>query len=173
VDHVSPTDAQRSLTITLPVGSVATPVVGRLGDGPHRRGVVLGPISLVPAGSALAALPLGFGFLVAGRGLEGVGLGLVPPGHRHRARCAVARVVAPGGGAAVHHHGGTFVRKIVEFGGDRPVVVALGVLAVATPVGTVTGSAPAAMLAGTIFTVPPAPAHGEAALMCCRAAEGR
>jgi uncharacterized ion transporter superfamily protein YfcC len=45
---------------------------------------------------------------------------------------------------------GTLVRKIVEFGGDRPVVVALGVLAVSTIVGTVTGSAPAAMLAGII-----------------------
>ncbi|MFC8077432.1 transporter [Streptomyces sp. NPDC057307] len=45
---------------------------------------------------------------------------------------------------------GTLVRKIVEFGGDRPVVVALGVLAVSTVVGTVTGSAPAAMLAGII-----------------------
>ncbi|WP_121842444.1 TRAP transporter large permease subunit [Streptomyces sp. S5] len=45
---------------------------------------------------------------------------------------------------------GTLVRKIVEFGGDRPVVVALGVLAVSTLVGTVTGAAPAAMLAGII-----------------------
>ncbi|MGW4838828.1 TRAP transporter large permease subunit [Streptomyces globisporus] len=45
---------------------------------------------------------------------------------------------------------GTLVRKIVEFGGDRPVLVALGVLAVSTLVGTVTGSAPAAMLAGII-----------------------
>ncbi|CAM5249321.1 hypothetical protein SBADM41S_08806 [Streptomyces badius] len=45
---------------------------------------------------------------------------------------------------------GTLVRKIVEFGGDRPVVVALGVLGVSTLVGTVTGSAPAAMLAGII-----------------------
>ncbi|MGC5561433.1 TRAP transporter large permease subunit [Streptomyces sp. FR-108] len=44
----------------------------------------------------------------------------------------------------------TLVRKIVEFGGDRPVVVALGVLAVSALVGTVTGSAPAAMLAGLI-----------------------
>ncbi|GAA1165846.1 TRAP transporter large permease subunit [Streptomyces hebeiensis] len=45
---------------------------------------------------------------------------------------------------------GTLVRKIVEFGGDRPTVVALGVLLVSTLVGTVTGSAPAAMLAGII-----------------------
>jgi H+/gluconate symporter-like permease len=45
---------------------------------------------------------------------------------------------------------GTLVRKIVEFGGDRPIVVALGVLGVSALVGTVTGSAPAAMLAGII-----------------------
>ncbi len=37
---------------------------------------------------------------------------------------------------------GTLVRKIVEFGGDRPTVVALGVLAVSALIGTVTGSAP-------------------------------
>ncbi|MFG1811557.1 MFS transporter [Streptomyces sp. NPDC049040] len=78
VDHVSLSDAQWSLTITLLVGSVATPVMGRLGDGPHRRRVVLGAITVVLVGSVLAALPLGFGFLVAGRGLQGVGLGLVP-----------------------------------------------------------------------------------------------
>ncbi|WP_431037663.1 TRAP transporter large permease subunit [Streptomyces sp. P6-2-1] len=45
---------------------------------------------------------------------------------------------------------GTLVRKIVEFGGDRPTIVALGVLIVSTLIGTVTGSAPAAMLAGII-----------------------
>ena len=45
---------------------------------------------------------------------------------------------------------GTLVRKIVEFGGDRPAVVGLGVLVVSALVGSVTGSAPAAMLAGII-----------------------
>lgn len=45
---------------------------------------------------------------------------------------------------------GTLVRKIVEFGGDRPTVVGLGVLAVSALIGTVTGSAPAAMMAGII-----------------------
>ncbi|MEJ5943862.1 hypothetical protein WDZ17_00955 [Pseudokineococcus basanitobsidens] len=44
----------------------------------------------------------------------------------------------------------TLVRKTVEFAGDRPVVVALGVLVVSALVGTVTGSAPAALLAGVI-----------------------
>ncbi|MFE9423609.1 MFS transporter [Kitasatospora sp. NPDC006697] len=78
VDHVSLSDAQWSLTITMLVGAVATPVMGRLGDGPRRRPVVIGAAAVVVAGSVLAALPLGFGFLVAGRGLQGVGLGLTP-----------------------------------------------------------------------------------------------
>jgi len=44
----------------------------------------------------------------------------------------------------------TLVRKTVEFAGDRPVVVALGVLVISALVGSVTGSAPAALLAGVI-----------------------
>ncbi|SCX55756.1 Major Facilitator Superfamily protein [Klenkia marina] len=71
-------DAQWALTVTLLVGAVATPVVGRLGDGPHRRTVVLVVLGVVTVGGVLAALPLGLGWLVAGRGLQGVGLGLTP-----------------------------------------------------------------------------------------------
>ncbi|MFE0462760.1 MFS transporter [Kitasatospora sp. NPDC058965] len=78
VDHVSLSEAQWSLTVTMLVGAVATPVMGRLGDGPRRRPVILGAIAAVVVGSVLAALPLGFGFLVAGRALQGVGLGLTP-----------------------------------------------------------------------------------------------
>ncbi|WP_232806890.1 MFS transporter [Geodermatophilus chilensis] len=71
-------DAQWSLTATLLVGAVATPVVGRLGDGPHRRRVVLAVLAVVTLGGVLAALPLGLGWLIAGRTLQGVGLGLTP-----------------------------------------------------------------------------------------------
>ena len=70
--------AQWSLTVTLVVGAVATPVVGRLGDGPHRRPVVLTVLSLVVLGGLLAALPLGLGWLIVGRGLQGFGLALTP-----------------------------------------------------------------------------------------------
>jgi MFS family permease len=77
-NDVSLTSAQWSLTVTLVVGAVATPVIGRLGDGPHRRTVVLVVLSVVLLGSVLAALPLGLGWLVTGRGLQGLGLGLTP-----------------------------------------------------------------------------------------------
>ncbi|WP_369138567.1 MFS transporter [Modestobacter versicolor] len=77
-NDVSVTSAQWSLTITLVVGAVATPVIGRLGDGRHRRTVVLVVLGIVLAGSVLAALPLGLGWLVAGRGLQGLGLGVTP-----------------------------------------------------------------------------------------------
>jgi MFS family permease len=73
---VSGAAAQWTLTGTLLVGAVATPVLGRLGDGPHRRRVVLTALAIVLAGSALTVLPLGFGGLLVGRCLQGVGLGL-------------------------------------------------------------------------------------------------
>jgi MFS family permease len=71
-------NAQWSLTATLLVGAVATPVVGRLGDGPHRRRVVLVVLGVVTLGGVLAALPLGLEWLILGRALQGVGLGLTP-----------------------------------------------------------------------------------------------
>ncbi|WP_405365683.1 MFS transporter [Kitasatospora sp. NBC_00039] len=78
VDHVPLSEAQWSLTVTMLVGAVSTPVLGRLGDGPARRTVTLSAAAVVVVGSVLAALPLGFGWLVAGRALQGVGLGLTP-----------------------------------------------------------------------------------------------
>ncbi len=77
-NDVPVSSAQWSLTVTLLVGAVATPVIGRLGDGRHRRTVVLVVLAVVLAGNVLAALPLGLGWLVAGRALQGLGLGLTP-----------------------------------------------------------------------------------------------
>lgn len=77
-NHVSLTAAQWSLTLTLLVGAIATPVVGRLGDGPRRRRVLLSVLAAVFTGSLLAALPFGFAALLVGRGLQGLGLSLLP-----------------------------------------------------------------------------------------------
>ena len=76
---VSLGNAQWSLTLTLLVGAVISPVVGRLGDGPRRLQVLVGALGIVTAGSVLAALPgLGFAYLLIGRGMQGVGLALLP-----------------------------------------------------------------------------------------------
>ena len=74
--HVSLDSAQWTLTITLLSGAVATPVLGRLGAGPHRRATILATLAVVVAGSALTVLPLPFVWLLVGRAAQGVGLGL-------------------------------------------------------------------------------------------------
>ena len=74
--HVSLASAQWTLTVTLLSGAVATPVLGRLGAGPRRRGTVIATLAIVAGGSVLTVLPLSFGFLLAGRAAQGAGLGL-------------------------------------------------------------------------------------------------
>lgn len=68
--------AQWTLTITLLSGAIATPLLGRLGAGPHRREVILTTLGVVVAGSTLTVLPLPFACLLVGRAAQGVGLGL-------------------------------------------------------------------------------------------------
>jgi predicted MFS family arabinose efflux permease len=76
VDGVAISTAQWSLTVTMLVGAVATPMLGRLADGPRRRAVLLAALAVVCLGCVLAALPAGFGWLLAGRALQGCGVGL-------------------------------------------------------------------------------------------------
>jgi predicted MFS family arabinose efflux permease len=73
---VSLASAQWTLTITLLSGAVATPLLGRLGAGPRRRGVIIATLGIVTGGSVLTVLPLPFAWLLLGRAAQGVGLGL-------------------------------------------------------------------------------------------------
>jgi predicted MFS family arabinose efflux permease len=75
---VSLETAQWMLTITLLVGAVATPVLGRLGDGPQRRTVLLATLACGMLGSIAAATAGSFPQLLVGRGLQGIGYGTVP-----------------------------------------------------------------------------------------------
>jgi MFS family permease len=77
---VSLSGAQWSLTATLLVGVVSSPVMGRLGDGPRRRETLLVGLVVVTAGCVVAALASSLVVLVVGRAMQGVGLGLVPLG---------------------------------------------------------------------------------------------
>ena len=77
-NHVPLSTAQWMLTGALLTGALATPVMGRLGDGPHKRRILIVALTIVLAGSIMAALSRDFTVLVLGRGLQGVGLGLLP-----------------------------------------------------------------------------------------------
>jgi MFS family permease len=76
--HVPLSSAQWSLTAALLCGAVSAPIMGRLGDGPRRRETLLGGLAAVTLGGVIAAVAPSLGVLVAGRSLQGVGLGLVP-----------------------------------------------------------------------------------------------
>jgi MFS family permease len=166
-EHVDLPAAQWALTITLLVGAVATPVLGRLGDGPRRRAVMLGTLGIVVAGSALAALPLGLGWLLAGRGLQGFGLGLTPlaiatardalTGQRSRSTIAALSVTVAAGVGLGYPVSGLIaevggVHSAFAFGG---IVAALALLAgalVLPPSPTVATrrlDVPGALLLGT------------------------
>ena len=77
-DHVSLSTAQWLLTAALLTGALATPIMGRLADGPRQRDVILGALAVVLAGCVLAAVSDRFIVVVAGRALQGFGLGLLP-----------------------------------------------------------------------------------------------
>ena len=78
MDHVSAATSQWVLTSTMLAGAVATPTLGRLGDGRHRRTVIIAALAIVAIGCFIAALPVGFGLFLVGRALQGLGLSLTP-----------------------------------------------------------------------------------------------
>ena len=77
-DGVSLSTGEWILTITLLTGALATPVMGRLADGPRQRAVILVALGAVVVGCVLSAVSNGFTVLIIGRALQGVGLGLLP-----------------------------------------------------------------------------------------------
>ncbi|MFB6892037.1 MFS transporter [Kitasatospora sp. NPDC056327] len=123
--HVTLGSAQWTLTAALLSGAVATPVLGRLGAGPHRRIAVLATLAVVVTGSALTVLPLPFGWLLAGRAAQGAGLGLTAlmmgvardhlPEERGTAVIALISVVSVIGAGA----GYPLAALLAEFGGVR------------------------------------------------------
>lgn len=75
---VSVGTAQWMLTINLLVGAVATPVMGRLSDGPHKKRLLLWSLSIILLGSVIAAAAPNFTVFLAGRALQGLSYGIVP-----------------------------------------------------------------------------------------------
>lgn len=75
---VSLSSAQWSLTAALLAGAVGAPILGRLGDGPHRRPAILAALAIVTVGGVVAWAARTLPLLIAGRVMQGVGLGLAP-----------------------------------------------------------------------------------------------
>ncbi|MEI6701146.1 MAG: MFS transporter [Actinomycetota bacterium] len=86
---VSLSRAEWVLTAALLTGAMATPVMGRLADGSRQRQVVAVTLGFVFFGCLISALAPSFLWIVLGRGLQGVGLGLLP------VNMAIARRVLP------------------------------------------------------------------------------
>ncbi|GAA4833212.1 MFS transporter [Kitasatospora terrestris] len=170
--HVSLDSAQWTLTSTLLSGAVATPVLGRLGAGPHRRATILVTLAVVVLGSALTVLPLPFAWLLVGRTAQGVGLGLTAlmmgvardhlPGERGAATIALLSVVSIVGAGV----GYPLAALLTEVGGVRAayglglVVTAIAFLAALRSVPEApegrsarVGAAGALLLAAGLFLV--------------------
>ncbi|MEU6752011.1 MFS transporter [Spirillospora sp. NPDC046719] len=147
--HVSLDSAQWTLTIALLSGAVATPVLGRLGAGPHRRATILATLAIVVVGSALTVLPLPFACLLAGRAAQGTGLGLTAlmmgvardhlPERRSAPTIALISVVSIIGAGV----GYPLAALLAEFGGLRA-AYGLGLLVTAVAFLTAWRSVPAA-----------------------------
>ncbi|GAA3566494.1 TRAP transporter large permease subunit [Amycolatopsis ultiminotia] len=118
-------------------------------------GVVLMLTRVLPTAFALVFLAIGIA-LLAGAPFSGeqdsILTSVLETGSAALAATMLAVLLGSWLGTLMDETGiaGTLVRKIVEFGGERPSIVALGVFAVSILCGSITGSAPAAMLAGVV-----------------------
>ncbi|MFI7423971.1 MFS transporter [Nonomuraea sp. NPDC049684] len=78
--HSTASDASWVITATLLAGAVATPVTGRLGDLYGKRRMMLVCTAPLIAGSAICSLAGSLAPMIVGRGLQGMGMGLIPLG---------------------------------------------------------------------------------------------
>lgn len=71
-------EAQWMLTVNMLVGAIATPIMGRLADGPHTRRLLLISLGVITVGSIVATLAPNFTVFLLGRALQGLLYGTVP-----------------------------------------------------------------------------------------------
>jgi predicted MFS family arabinose efflux permease len=70
--------AQWMLTVNLLVGAIATPIMGRLSDGAHKKPLLLWSLLIILVGSIVAAVAPNFTIFLIGRALQGLTYGIVP-----------------------------------------------------------------------------------------------
>lgn len=76
--HTDQSTATWVLTAYLLAASVATPIVGRVGDAVGKKKMMLVTLGLLAAGSLLAALATSVGVLIVARVIQGFGGGVLP-----------------------------------------------------------------------------------------------
>jgi EmrB/QacA subfamily drug resistance transporter len=110
--HISAGTVTWVITAWLLTASVATPLLGRVGDMAGKERTLLVALGAIAIGSALAAVAPTIWVLIAGRVLQGVGAAVFPltfavirdefpPERVSSAVGAIAAVIATGGGAGV------------------------------------------------------------------------
>lgn len=78
--HTSPSNAAWVITVTLLAGAICVPISGRLGDLIGKRRMLLACSVPLVAGSVVCALASSVVPMIIGRGLQGMGMGMVPLG---------------------------------------------------------------------------------------------
>lgn len=78
--HTTASNASWVITATLLTAAVATPVSGRLGDLYGKRRMMLVCAAMLILGSALCAIAASVVPMIIGRGLQGIGMGMIPLG---------------------------------------------------------------------------------------------
>ncbi|MGW7049634.1 MFS transporter [Streptomyces avermitilis] len=78
--HTTPSNAAWVITVTLLVSAVCVPVSGRLGDLVGKRRMLLACSVPLVVGSVVCALSSSVTPMIIGRGLQGMGMGVVPLG---------------------------------------------------------------------------------------------
>lgn len=76
--NIPVSEAQWMFTVNLLVGAVATPIMGRLSDGPHTKRLLLIGLGVVVVGSVVATFAPNFTVFLIGRALQGLLFGTVP-----------------------------------------------------------------------------------------------
>ena len=74
----SPTNASWAITVTLLTAAVATPVFGRLGDMYGPKPILIICAAMLTAGSMTSALTSSLVPFIVGRGLQGLGMPIIP-----------------------------------------------------------------------------------------------
>lgn len=78
--QADPRDTGWAITVTLLTASVATPIAGKLGDMFGKRLVSIYLMGILLLSCAICALATNLPMLILGRGLQGLGMGVVPLG---------------------------------------------------------------------------------------------